>query len=497
MLQPKEPASKRQRAIRAAHEALSNRELGKVEPALRDLLNAKKPDAEALYLMGVAFEMAHRPGDAARYARKALDLFEHEDAVLLLARTKRAMGETDEAVELCDRVIRKNPFHRVANLIKGGALEEAGRFDEARGVIGPMLERAHKQGVPAQPAERYEWAKLLVQGKQFAEGIALIDELLEETDANDLKRNALHLRAKACDRMKDYDGAFESGLRANEFGKLDFDPELYEEQVSVLIENWSREKMERFPVSSVDSEVPVFVAGMPRSGTSLIDQIIDAHPKAAGVGELGTIQQFALQVASAWDPEKEPPASFGKFDSFRWTRAAKAYLKDIQSQAPTAERIVNKALGNNRLVGMIARLFPKTRIIHAIRDPRDVAISCFMGGFNNRLHAWTTQIDWVARAWEQSMRMMEHWKSALDVPILDVHYERLVTDPEREFPRIIEFLGLEWDDACREFHKSRRTVRTLSYDQVNRPIYATSAGRHANYAAQIEGIEFPVYDPAG
>jgi len=294
--------------------------------------------------------------------------------------------------------------------------------------------------------------------------------------------------------MGDYDGAFESAARANEIGKLEFSPELYEQQVSVLIENWSREAMERFPISDCDSEIPVFVAGMPRSGTSLIDQIIDAHPKAAGVGELATIERFAIELAAAWDPDAEPPACFGRYTPQRWTRAARAYVREITRQAPDAERIVNKALGNNKLVGLIARLFPRTRIIHAIRDPRDVAISCFMGGFNNHLHPWTTQIDWAARAWEQSMRMMEHWKRSLDVPILDVHYERLVRDPDTEFPRIIEFLGLEWDDACREFHKSRRTVRTLSYDQVNRPLYTSSAGRHRNYARHIAGVEFPAYD---
>src|SRR5690606_7035749 len=113
----------------------------------------------------------------------------------------------------------------------------------------------------------------------------------------------------------------------------------------------------------------------------------------------------------------------------------------------------------------------------------------------NRLHPWTTRVDWAAKAWEQSRRMKEHWKAPLDVPILDVHYERRVTDPERELPRIIDFLGLEWDDRCFEFHKSRRTVRTLSYDQVNRPLYTSSAGRHANFGQWIEGVEFPEYDP--
>jgi hypothetical protein len=144
-------------------------------------------------------------------------------------------------------------------------------------------------------------------------------------------------------------------------------------------------------------------------------------------------------------------------------------------------------------VGLLSRLFPRTRVIHALRDPRDVAISCYMGGFNNRMHAWTTRIEWAACAWEQSRRMMEHWRSSLDIPILDVRYEELVRDPDTQFPRLIEFLGLEWDDACRDFYKSKRTVRTLSYDQVNRPIYTTSAGRNANYADHIAGVGFPAY----
>ncbi len=481
--------SVRARAIAEARRALSEGDAKRASRALEPLMKRAKADPEALFLAGVCAERRRKITLAADLARRSLALLEHPDAQLLLARCERVRGNTDACVSLCDAVLSRHPDSLPARVVKGGALEEAGRFDEARAVIEPLIE-----GGIDEPAVRFEWAKLLVQAKEYGEAIALIDALLERADNDELRRAALHLRAKACDRMGDYDGAFASAARANEIGKLEFSPELYEQQVSVLIENWSREAMERFPISDCDSEIPVFVAGMPRSGTSLIDQIIDAHPRAAGVGELATIERFAIELAAAWDPDAEPPACFGRYTPQRWTRAARAYVREITRQAPDAERIVNKALGNNKLVGLIARLFPRTRIIHAIRDPRDVAISCFMGGFNNNLHPWTTQIDWAARAWEQSMRMMEHWKRSLDVPILDVHYERLVRDPDTEFPRIIEFLGLEWDDACREFHKSRRTVRTLSYDQVNRPLYTSSAGRHRNYARHIAGVSFPVYD---
>lgn len=487
--------SPRKRAIDEARACLMAQNPAGAVQALDPILKRGKPGAEVLMLMAATYEMLRRIPQAMDTAKRSLALFEHPDTLLVLARCYRVTGETAACLDACDRALKMQPGAIGALHVKGAALEEAGRFDEARAVIGPLMEAASERGEKAEPGVSFEWAKLLVHAKEYEEAIRLLDEILADNPAENLRLVAHHLSAKARDKLRDYRGAYEQAELANAIGKLDFSPELYEEQVSVLIENWSREAMERFPVSTCESAVPVFVAGMPRSGTSLIDQIIHAHPKAAGVGELESIEKFAQELAAAWDPDKEPPACFGRFDAYRWTRAARDYVRQIEKLSPGAERIVNKALGNNKLVGLIARLFPNTRIIHAIRDPRDVAISCFMGGFNNQLHPWTTQIDWAARAWEQSMRMMEHWKASLDVPVLDVYYENLVNDPDTEFPRIIEFLGLEWDDACREFHKSRRTVRTLSYDQVNRPLYTSSAGRHVNYAEFIEGIEFPPYTP--
>ena len=207
------------------------------------------------------------------------------------------------------------------------------------------------------------------------------------------------------------------------------------------------------------------------------------------------IERFAMKISRAFDPESPEGEQFGPYDASRWTRAARDYERSVKKLAPKGvERVANKALGNSRLVGVLSRLFPKTRVIHMIRDPRDVAVSCFMGNFNNAAHPWTVRPEWIAHAWRESMRMMEHWKASLDVPILDVHYEKLVADPEREFPRIVEFLGLEWDDRCYGFHESKRTVRTLSYDQVNRPLYTTSAGRHTSYASLLDGVDFPEYD---
>lgn len=487
--------SKRAKAVRELRELLAGQNPGGAAKKAEGLSAKLQNDPEILFLRALAMERLLKYPEAGRLAERSVAIRPSHEAVLIAARCARTTGRTELALRWCDKADAMVPGNETVVYIRSGTLEEAGRFEEATAVLKPVAERYEGRAEEMPMGLRLEWSKLLVQNKGFDDAITLIDSTVKNDKLPDAARSQqLYLKAKALDRKKAYADSWGAAEAANQIGQYEFDPGLYEEQVTMLIENWSGERMADFPVSVCDSELPVFVAGMPRSGTSLIDQIIDAHPKASGVGELNTIEKFAMELSHSFDADKEPPACFGKMDGARWTRAAKDYVRQLKGLAdPGVERVVNKALGNNKLIGLVARLFPKTRIIHAIRDPRDVGISCFMGGFNNRMHPWTTRMDWAANAWGQSRRMMSHWQETLEVPILEVRYEDLVRDPESQFPRIIEFLGLEWDDACREFYKSQRTVRTLSYDQVNRPIYTSSAGRHVNYADCIKGVEFPVY----
>ncbi len=485
-------------ALARARGHLGADRLDRAYAELQVVLARDARNAEAHYLVALVAERTHQPQLTVQHARRSLAEIEHPDTRFALSRGLRRMGETDAAIAECDRALAARPGEPELLIHRAGTLEEAGRHAEARASIEPLIASLEEAGKPLPTALRYEMAKLLVQEKRHDDAIAMLDEMIAADSTPEQSRRLEHyLRAKACDRAGRYDDAFASATAGNPIGRLEFDPQLYAQQVGTLMQHWSAERMERFPLSSVRSELPVFIAGMPRSGTSLIDQVIDAHPHAAGVGELGTIENFASLLSRVFDPDKEPPACFGEMGEAQWSQAAEAYVAEIRSRAPAgAQRIVNKALGNNRIVGLLARLFPGTRIIHAMRDPRDVAISCYMGGFNNAMYPWTTKIEWVAAAWEQSLRMMDHWRATLGVPILDVRYEDLVRDPGRQFPRLIEFLGLEWDEACLSFHETKRTVRTLSYDQVNRPLYTSSAGRWERYAPHLEGVVFPAYPPA-
>lgn len=349
------------------------------------------------------------------------------------------------------------------------------------------MQRYQNDGAQIPNSIRFELAKVLVQESEYRDAASLINDLVtDSTTPKQMRRLQLYLLAKSYDRMREYDLAFDAATEANSIDQLEFHPKQYEAQVSTLIDQWSEDRIPLFPVSNCDDELPVFIAGMPRSGTSLIDQLIDAHPLASGVGELSTIEHFAQRLSAAYNPDHPPPHCFGHMNRFRWSKAANEYIKTIRSQSPDESiRVVNKALGNNKLVGLLACLFPKTRVIHALRDPRDVAISCYMGGFNNSIHPWTTQISWVHTAWKQSQRMMDHWKRVLKIPILDVQNEHLVSNPQTVAREIIEFLGLEWSNECMDFHRSKSTVRTLSYDQVNKPIYTSSVSRYLNYEHRL------------
>ena len=485
--------SVRERLIKADRE-IKNKAFSQAADTLKPLLKKKKADPGAYHLMSVICQSQRKVAAAIDFAKKANTGKPNDMSKLIIASSYRSLGKTNECIQWADKVLRVNPKEIQAISLKAGALEEAGRADEAEAILLPLIDQADGDLSKLPVPIRNVWACVLVQRKKYPQAIEIIDDVLEGALNEQSKVSLFHLKAKAHDRSKEYDQSWTAAENANAPGQLDYDSALHTEQVDMLMEIWSNEHMDQFPITTCDSVVPVFVAGMPRSGTSLIDQIIDAHPQAAGVGELSTIEKFAVQLSKNYCPDEEPSKRFGELGQEKWQQTAESYIKHIISVSPKGvERVVNKSLGNNKLVGLIARLFPKTRIIHAVRDPRDVAISCFMGGFNNKMHPWTSRVDWAAHAWGLSDRMMKHWKETLNIPILEVHYEKLVADPENEFPRLIEFLELDFDPACYDFHTSKRTVRTLSYDQVNRPLYTTSSGRHKNYEAHIKDVRFPAY----
>ncbi len=223
------------------------------------------------------------------------------------------------------------------------------------------------------------------------------------------------------------------------------------------------------------AETPVFILGMPRTGSSLFEQIAASHSQVFGAGEyegIGeAVQSLGWKPNPSWTPE-------------RITSAAQRYLAPLAPQADGALRIIDKMPDNIFQLGLIATLFPQARVVFCARDARDTALSCFFQHFKQPLGYDTDLADCAFRI-AQLERLADHWRAVLPLRHLTLRYEDLLASPEQESRRLIEFLGLGWETNCLEFHKSTRVVRTASWSQVRQPIYQHAAGNWRHYAAYL------------
>ncbi|MDG2022727.1 MAG: sulfotransferase [Phycisphaerales bacterium] len=483
----------RTRAIETARGLLASGRPAEAEALLRRGIPSPSKDAEALRLRGWIAEQNNQPAEMKSLAEKSLRIESHPEGHLILAQYHLRNDQSDAAMSAAKTALEVDPSHRATRMMLAAIFLERGRIDDAAEVIVPLqTDRPTEEG----EGRRLGYTEANILSRR-GEHQAAIDHLestvLADRSMHAERKAALALKAKILDELGRHEEAFTVAETFNAMERIPFDPHRFGREIDGIINQFDRETLARFPIG-FDDELPVFVTGMPRSGTSLVDRIIDAHPLAGGVGEFTGIEQFAARLQAATDPRLPVPECFGGMQSPQWKAEGERYVERLRRLMPDAERVVNKSLMNANLLGLIARLLPGSRVIHVLRDPRDVAISCMMGEFRPSAMPWTTKIDWVASVWDASRRLMDHWEKVLDLPILEVRYERLVTDPATEFPRIIEFLGLPWDDACLEFHATGRPLRTLSQDQVCRPLYTTSVGRHARYADSIADVDWPVLD---
>jgi hypothetical protein len=358
-------------------------------------------------------------------------------------------------------------------------LEEAGRVDEARARLG-ALATSDPAATDSDPRAAYEVAKLELHDGRFDAAVARIDAARPAAEPGSIASTMLlHLRAKALDRAGRYDEAWSSAMQSHVDRGIRFDPASLLQATDALTTKWTRDALRAEHGEGIDDPLPVFIAGMPRSGTSLVDQVIHAHPQAAGVGELETLERWAESIGV---PGRRHESGL---------RVGARYVADLRRLAPGAVRVANKALGNAGVLGHLASVFPRAALVDVVRDPRDVAVSCFFGTFNAVRFPWTARPEWVAAAWIASRRMMEHWERVVPQPILRVRYEDLAARGQPELERLIAHLGLPWDAAVTAFHATRRTVRTLSYDQVSKPLYTSSIGRWRHYERHLAGIDWP------
>jgi tetratricopeptide (TPR) repeat protein len=421
---------------------------------------------------------------AAESARRALRL-NHElpEALFVLGSALNGLHHTAEAIPLLRKALAARPSFGDAENALGQALLVEGQIDEAVACFERALRSsANQAGI------HYN----LAHAKRFAEGDQQVSEmetlLQHQGRLPPDQRILLHFAlGKAHDDLRHYDEAF---VRFAEGSKLKLARSVYDEDQSA--EFFYRIKSVFQSQSLADgflpasrSALPIFIVGMPRSGTTLIEQILASHRDVSAAGEILDLGHAVQALSTGRLDGTAFPEVVGAVDAMDLARVGEDYLGRLGARAPSAVRITDKFPTNFYFIGLIRLVLPGAKIIHCRRDPLDTCFSCF-GTLFRYAHEWTYDLGTLGRFYRRYDDLMSFWRSVLPPgSFIDVMYERVVADLEAESRRILEYCALDWDPSCIAFHRTERPVRTASQAQVRRPIYGGSIGRWRNYEKHL------------
>ncbi|MGD0387770.1 MAG: sulfotransferase [Tepidisphaeraceae bacterium] len=436
------------------------------------------------------------------------------DCHLAAARCQWLSGQVEKAGEYLQAAVRLDPGLAAAQAWLGEWYMSQGIIDAALQASAVAMElapddpafmqsRAWVLAVAGELDAAWELTRKLVSSVQMTPSLARLYGLLagrygQQSQALEainrllgaglaLDESPLYFTAAALlDRAGRCDEAFAMAVRGNACRPGPrYDPAGQERWINCLIEYFTRQRIRSLPKATLRSDKPVFIVGMPRTGTSLVEQILASHPSVHGAGELDFLYRLLLGTVDMLGAQFSAfPACLDNLATAQVDGMAHVYLGPFIAFRPDAVRIIDKMPLNFLHLGLIALFFPGARIIHCRRDPMDTCLSCFLTHFN-RGNEFKHSLAHLGHFYRLYERLMAHWRSVIDLPVLEVSYEEVVAEPEAQSRRMVEFLGLPWDDRCRNFHEVTRPCATASVMQVRRPVYDTSVRRWKNYEKHL------------
>lgn len=464
--------------------------VGDIAATIRSCEQALRLDSHSLaaYLrLAAAYRSVGKWNKAAHALEQAARLAPDDNDISFgLASIHHESGEAERAMLGYRALLGRDPFHFGAATGLARALFEHGHIDE-----GIAQFRLSLRLQPNQPSVYFFLSNLAAEGwcalsREELDRIHLIvgssaASAADRSDCAFALALVLRQRGDHGEAMRYYRLANDLRRRVLHEQGISFDAPRHEAMVDRIIATFDRKYFESVRGWGDPSEMPVFIVGMPRSGSTLVEQILASHPRAHGIGEIGDVQILAAKVGVAASTELY---DIPEVKSPRDAQAlATGYINWARRLHATADRIANKTLQNFLYLGLIATAFPNARIVQCRRDPLDTCLSCYFANF--RAIPFSCSLTDIAAYYRSYDRLMDHWSRVLPAPIHEVRYESLVEQPKPNIEKLIAHCGLPWDDRCLEFYKSKRTVMTASAAQVRKPIYKSAVGRWHHYQSEL------------
>ncbi len=459
----------------------------------REAVRLAPGSAQAQNQLGSALLSLHKPAEAVAYLREAIRLRPNSGELLNnLGIALRELHQGEEAIQCFTQSLRLNPNSLAARHNLGHTLESQGRIREAIRAFEEALRLA-----PNNTMTLTSLGRLVSDGfYQFPEEqIRHIQELAARTDLPLEDRHRLHqILAWVFDKAQDYQQAFTHCKRSSELRReadrrrgIVFDRAAHRQFIDRTIRVFTPEWFKTASAFGVQSELPIFIVGMMRSGTSLVEQILASHPRVYGAGELPDMGHLVAELPRILGTTEELSECFSRLDAATSTYVAEQYLRKLRSVGGQASRVVDKMPSNYLRLGLLAVLFPQARFIHCRRDPLDTCLSCYFQNFSGS-HPYTLDLTDLGCYYRDYERLMAHWCQVLPVPVFQLAYEELTADLEGTSRRLLAFCGLDWDERCLRFHETQRIVRTSSLLQVRQPVYRSSVGKWRRYEAYLQPL---------
>jgi tetratricopeptide (TPR) repeat protein len=401
------------------------------------------------------------------------------------------VGRLSDAAEQYRTALRLQPEAVLAQVNLGGIHEELGEMERA--------ETAYRAAIGTAPRFGLAHARLatLLRDRMPDPDRAALEERLADPETNPSARaRLLFALGLVLDARKEYARAAECARLANALnmeqarGPRSYAPESHVEYVEAIIRGFTPELFTQVAGGGLEGFRPVFVFGLPRSGTTLIEQVLASHSRIHGAGELRFTRDSFDSIPLAVDCPGPALHCIGRLTRAAVRRLAEQHRDRLQQLVDTcrADRIVDKMPDNYMYLGLLAAMFPQAVFIHCRRDLRDIAVSCWTTDFRPENIPWASDPGYMSSRFEQYLRLMDHWRAVLPVPIHAVNYEETVVDLETVTKSLLAACGLGYEPSCLEFHRSGRRVKTASIGQVRQPLYSHSVARWRNYERELDDV---------